>query len=321
MKIGVYTAMFQDLSLVELAPYIAGLGYEMVEIPIYYGSKHLDIEDVLHGNTHQIKEVLNRSNLTISALNNAKCGQLVLGPLDASTNSWAPTNDPLGKVKFGIESMKNAARAAVELNVPVVTTFVGTSVWDKWYIYPDTNEQLYEEAWEVFAERWGSILQTFKEYGVKLAIEVHPNEMVYNVETAERALKELGAYQEFGFNLDPSHFIWQLIDPVVFIKKFNNRIYHVHAKDGELQKDELSRSGVIPTGSWMRIDRGFRFRVPGWGNVEWRRVISALAQVGYDYVISYEHEDPVMSREDGCEKCIEFLRPLIIKKPLERVWW
>lgn len=321
MKIGIFTAMFRDLSLDQLAAYVSGLGYEMLEIPIWHGSPHLDTPEILRGNTKKIKETLKKNQLTISALNNAKSGQLVLGPLDASTDDWAPTKDPAAKVQFAMESMKNAARVAAELEVPVVTSFVGSAVWDKWYIYPAANEHLYEQAWEVFTERWSAILKIYKEYGIQLAVETHPNEMIYNIETAARALQELGHYQEFGFNLDPSHFIWQLIDPVIFIKTFGPRIYHVHAKDGELQQDELRRSGVIPTGSWTRIDRGFRFRVPGWGDVQWRKFISALAQAGYNYVISYEHEDPVMSREDGCEKCIEFLKPLLIKKPLEQVWW
>jgi len=114
---------------------------------------------------------------------------------------------------------------------------------------------------------------------------------------------------------------WQGIDPVVFIKKLGDRIYHAHAKDAELVKENLATSGVIPTGSWMRPGRGFRFRVVGWGDVNWKRVMTALLEVGYDYVLSYEHEDPVMSREDGCEKCIAFLKPLIIKAPLKQVWW
>ena len=150
---------------------------------------------------------------------------------------------------------------------------------------------------------------------------MHPRQIAYNVETERKAVDMVDGRPEFGFNFDPSHLAWQLIAPVIFIKTFGDRICHCHAKDAELQTDEVARSGVIPTGGWMRPDRGFRFRVPGWGDVNWRRVITAMATVGYDYVLSYEHEDPVMSREDGCEKCIEFLRPLIIKKRLEQVWW
>ncbi|MCS7142155.1 MAG: TIM barrel protein, partial [Candidatus Nitrosocaldus sp.] len=122
-------------------------------------------------------------------------------------------------------------------------------------------------------------------------------------------------------NFDPSHLVWQLIDPVVFIKKFGDRIYHSHAKDGELVEENVRISGVTSHGSWTRPTRGFRFRIPGWGQVPWKRVITAFAEVGYDYVLSYEHEDPVMSQDDGLEKTIEFLRPLIIKKRLENIWW
>jgi sugar phosphate isomerase/epimerase len=321
MKIGISTFLFPDWSLEQVAKYVAALGYEMVELPIWEGNKHLDMTAVLKGQGKVIRKMLAEHGLAISAINNATAGQLVLGPHDQSTDAWAPSNVPEEKVKYGIERMKMAAQAASELEVPVVTGFVGSHVWDKWYIFPPMNEQLYEAGWQVFAERWGEILDIFKQYGVKFALEVHPTEIAYNIETAAQALKALDHRPEFGFNFDPSHFVWQLIDSVIFIKTFGERIFHCHAKDAELQEDEVHRSGVIPTGGWMRPDRGFRFRVPGWGQVNWRRIITALVTVGYDYVLSFEHEDPVMSPEDGAEKAIEYLRPLMIKKPLQNVWW
>ncbi|NIM99678.1 MAG: TIM barrel protein [candidate division Zixibacteria bacterium] len=321
MKIGVFTVLYDDKPLEEVAAYASGLGYEMVELAAWKGSNHIDIDEVLKGNTKDLKETLNKYNLEISALSNHLEGQLVLGPLDESTDDWAPSKDPEEKVKYGMKRMKDTARAAAELGVPVVVGFTGSPVWGQWYIFPPKNEEMYEKGWELFAERWNEILDTFKEVGVKFALEVHPTEIAYNIETSEKALEVLAHRKEFGFNFDPSHFIWQMIDPVIFIKKFGDRIYHAHAKDSELQEDEVSRSGVIPTGGWMRPNRGFRFRIPGWGQVNWRRVMTALLTVRYDYVLSYEHEDPVMSREDGCEKTIEYLRPLIIKKPLEEVWW
>lgn len=321
MKIGISTFLFPDWPLEHVAKYAASLGYEMVELPIWKGSNHLDMTAVLKGEGKAVRDMLAEYGLGISAINNATAGQMVLGPLDASTDAWAPSKVPEEKVKYGMEQMKLAAQAASELEVPVVTGFVGSHVWDKWYIFPPLNEQLYEAGWQVFADRWGEILDVFQQYGVKFALEVHPTEIAYNIETAEQALKALDYRPEFGFNFDPSHLHWQLIDPVIFIKTFGDRIFHCHAKDAELQQDEVPRSGVIPTGGWMRSNRGFRFRVPGWGQIDWRRVITALVTVGYDYVISFEHEDPVMSPEDGAEKAIEYLRPLMIKKPLKNVWW
>ena len=321
MKIGIFTALFGDWPLEKVARYVAGLGYTAVELPAWAGSRHLDLNDILHGGGPKLKKLLADNGLSISALCHGVAGQLSMGPHDSSTDVWAPGMSPEQKVAYAVEQLKMTARAAAELEVPVVTGLIGSHVWDKWYIFPPANEKLYEEGFTLFAERWNPVLDEFRKCGVKWGLEVHPTGIAYNIETALMAVKALGDRPEFGFNFDPSHLVWQLIDPVIFIKTFGPKIFHCHAKDAELQEDEVHRSGVIPTGSWTRMDRGFRFRVPGWGQVNWRRVITALVSVGYDYVMSFEHEDPVMSPEVGAEKAIEHLRPLMIKKPLTRVWW
>jgi len=321
MKIGIFTALFGEWPLEKVAAHVAGLGYEAVELPAWAGNPHFDLEDALKGGGKRVRKMLADHGLVISALNCSIGGQLTLGPHDASTDPWAPGMSAAEKVAYGKEQILKTARAASEMEIPIVAGLIGSSVWDKWYIFPPANEKMYEEGVALFAERWNPILDELKKLGMKWAVEVHPTGIAYNIETAQMALAALGNRPEFGFNFDPSHLVWQLIDPVIFIKTFAERIFHCHAKDAELQEDEVRRSGVIPTGGWMRPDRGFRFRVPGWGQVNWRRVITALVSAGYDYVLSYEHEDPVMSPEDGAEKAIEYLRPLIIKKPLKKVWW
>jgi sugar phosphate isomerase/epimerase len=321
MKLGIFTVLFGDQPLEKVAAYVASLGYQAVELPAGPLSTHLDMHDILHGGARKVKKIASDNGLVISALSNGIAGQLSMGPLDSSTDAWAPGMSPEQKVAFAVQSLKDSARAASELEVPVITGLIGSHVWDKWYIFPPANEKLYEEAFQVFADRWNPVLDEFGKCGVKWALEVHPTGIAYNIETAQMALKALDDRPEFGFNFDPSHLHWQLIDPVIFIKTFGSKILHCHAKDAELQEDEVRRSGVIPTGSWRRPDRGFRFRIPGWGQVDWRRVITALVSVGYDYVMSFEHEDPVMSPEDGAEKAIEYLRPLMIKRPLSKVWW
>lgn len=320
MKIGIFTVLFNDKPLEDVLKYVSGLGYEAVELAAWKGSRHLDINKVLKGGATKYKKAVERHGLFISSLSNHLEGQLVLGPLDSSTDDWYK-GSPEEKVKYGMERMKKTAEAAAALDVPVVNGFIGAPNWGAWYIFPPAYEKIYEKGFETFAERWGEILDVFAAHGIRFAHEVHPQEQAYNIETAEQALKAINGKKEFGFNFDPSHFVWQGIDPVIFIKKFGDRIYHAHAKDAELVRENLPTSGRIPTGAWRRLGRGFRFRVVGWGDVEWKRVMTALLEVGYDYVLSYEHEDPVMSAEDGCEKCIAFLKPLIIKKPLEKVWW
>lgn len=321
MKLGIFTALFQDRPLGQVLRMAAELGYEMVELPCFRGNPHVDVDTVIEDRGRSLKRLVRGFGLEISALANARESQLILGPHDWTMDKWAPVQDVEGRIQYGIERLKRTARAAAMLEVPVVNGFSGSPVWDKWYNFPSTNEDAYERGWQLFAERFNPILDVFKEYGVRYAYEVHPTEIAYNLETAERALEVLNHRPEFGFNFDPSHLIWQGIDPVVFIKRLGKYIYHAHAKDGEVQADEVSRSGVLSGGSWTRPDRGFRFRVPGWGNVDWRRVMSALVAAGYDYVLSFEHEDPVMSPEDGAEKAIAFLKPLVVKKPLRGVWW
>jgi len=319
MKIGVFTFLYNDTPLEKVLRYVSGLGYESVELPAWRGS-HFNIERVLNGGAQEVKRLIERYNLTISGISNHYEGQLVLGPHDSSTD-FIYEGTAEEKIRYGVERMKKTAEAAKLLDVPVVNGFIGCPNWGAWYTFPAEYERIYNGFFEVFTERWGEVLDHFAANGVKFAHEVHPQELAYNVETAEMAVKAINGRREFGFNFDPSHLVWQLIDPVVFIKRFGDRIYHSHAKDGELVKENLPISGVIPTGSWMRMSRGFRFRVPGWGDVPWRRVITALVEVGYDHVLSFEHEDPVMSREDGLEKALEFLKPLIIKRRLEKTWW
>ena len=143
-----------------------------------------------------------------------------MGPLDSSTDAWAPGMSPEQKVAFARSRSSRPARAASELEVPVVAGLIGSPVWDKWYIFPPANEKLYEEGVALFAERWNPILDELQEVGVKWALEVHPTGIAYNIETAQMALEALGNRPEFGFNFDPSHLVWQLIDPVIFIKTF-----------------------------------------------------------------------------------------------------
>ena len=325
MKIGILTVLYNDRPLEEVASHVAGVGYEMVELPAWPGATHFDSQRAVRETQYgrEVKRMLADRGLGISALSDHMSGQMVLPFANAAIDSYAETSDKEEMVRRGREHLLNTARAASALEVPVVCGFFGSTVWEAWYMWPPEMAQVYERGWELFVERWSPILDEFAKLGVRFAHEVHPTEIAYNIHTSEEAIRRLGR-DDWGFNFDPSHFIWQMIDPVVFVKTFGDRILHVHAKDFELQRDVLSHDGVLSTGSWRRLDRAARYRVPGWGDVEWRRVISALVEVGYDYVLSFEHEDPVMSEDDGVEKAIEYLRPLMIKKPLSpdtTAWW
>jgi sugar phosphate isomerase/epimerase len=233
--------------------------------------------------------MIEKCGLSISALSNHLEGQLVLGPHDQSTDIWFK-GTPEEKIKYGTDRLKKTAEAAAALDVPVVNRFIGAPNWGAWYIFPST----FELGFELFVERWGPILDFFADHCVKFAHEIHPPEQAHNIETAEKAVQVIGGKKEFGFNFDPSHFVCQGIDPVVFIKKFGNRIYHCHAKDAELVKENLALAGNMSTGDWRRPGRGFRFRVVGWSNVKWKRIITVLSEaraiLGSDQILCASHD-------------------------------
>ena len=315
MKIGLFTATFLDKKLEEVCAMAAGLGYQAVEIPAFAGNPHLDIEEIVKGsNAKALQKMVSGHGLIISALANHPEGQIVLGPYGKDTDAiFKGTKEE--KITFGTERMIKTAAAANALNVPVVTGFLGCENFGRFFPWP------YSKGWadmeQEMVERWGKVLDKFREYGVKFAHEPHPNELVYDVDSALRAVELLDNRKEFGFNFDPANLIYLDINVETFIDQLKGHILHVHAKDGEVVEHNLKRSGRIPQGDWQRLGRGFRFRIPGWGSVPWKKVITELAMIGYDYVMSYEHEDVTMSRQDGITKTIAYLKPLLIDKPYE----
>ncbi|MGC8778248.1 MAG: sugar phosphate isomerase/epimerase family protein [Candidatus Caldatribacteriaceae bacterium] len=316
LKIGFFTANYLNEPLEQVLDRAIGWGYEAVEIPAFHGSPHLDVEMILRDSSYvkRLKRMVNERGLFISALSNHPEGQLILGPHGKDTDAiFAGT--PEEKIRFGMERMVKTAQAANALEVPVVCGFIGCENFGRFFPWPYSKG--WEEMEEKFVERWGKVLDEFEKYGVKFAHEPHPNELVYDVYTAKRSLDLMKDKKAWGFNFDPANLIYLGIDVVNFVQAVGPKIYHVHAKDGEIVEHNVRKDGLIPTGPWTRIDRGFRFRIPGWGSVPWKRVITELALVGYDYVLSYEHEDVTMSREDGATKTIEFLKPLLIKAPYE----
>jgi sugar phosphate isomerase/epimerase len=144
---------------------------------------------------------------------------------------------------------------------------------------------------------------------VRFALEVHPTEIAFDLYTAERALAALDRREEFGFNFDPSHLVWQGIDPVEFLRAFPDRIYHVHVKDAAVTLN--GRSGVL--GSHLPFGdgrRGWDFRSPGRGSVPFEEIIRALNQIQYAGPLSVEWEDPGMDREAGAREACQFVKQL-----------
>jgi sugar phosphate isomerase/epimerase len=166
-----------------------------------------------------------------------------------------------------------------------------------------------EEGFRQFADRWNPILDVFGECGVRFALEVHPTEIAFDLVTARRALDALGNREEFGFNFDPSHLIWQGVDPVAFLRAFPDRIYHVHIKDALVTLN--GESGILASHlNFGDPRRGWDFRSPGRGGVNFEEIIRALNEVGYQGPLSIEWEDSGMDREHGAREAAEFTKRL-----------
>ncbi|MEM2925866.1 MAG: sugar phosphate isomerase/epimerase [Candidatus Bathyarchaeia archaeon] len=321
MKIGLFTVLYNDQPLDQVLDHLSKLGYQAVEIATWKGSTHIDLDAILKGGASAYRRNIEGRGFIISSLSTHLDGQLVLGPLDESTDDWFK-GSPDEKVRYGTERVKKAIEAATALEVPVINSFTGCPNWGKWYIFPPANERIWEGYWSLYRERWLPILDYAKDHDIKIAFETHPQEMNYNLETAKRLIEVSENHPSVGFNYDPSHFLWQQMDPTAFIYELGKRIFHMHAKDVECLPYSTSRTGALVTGSWSRGARAVRFRTVGWGQVPWKPVITALLEVGYNYVASVEHEDPTMSRASGVAQAIQFLKPLLQVEPPEvKPWW
>ena len=307
-----FTGQWADMPVEELAKKAAEWGYDGLELACW--GNHFHPADAAENPEycHERKALLQKYGLQCWAISNHLAGQLVLDNIDERHYQFAPA-DLAGKPEearaWAIEAMKDSARAARNLGIEVVCGFTGSSIWNLVYSFPPVAPDQIEEGFKLLAERWNPILDVFGECGVKFALEVHPTEIAFDIVTAERAVEALGGRREFGFNFDPSHLQWQGVDPVCFIEAFGDRIYHVHMKDAAVTLN--GRTGIL--GSHLNFgdaDRGWDFRSPGRGDVDFEEIIRALNRVGYDGPLSVEWEDSGMDREHGAEEACEFVRRL-----------
>jgi sugar phosphate isomerase/epimerase len=204
-------------------------------------------------------------------------------------------------------------RAADKFGVNVVNGFTGSSIWHLLYSFPPVDPATIDEGYKDFERRWTPILDAFQKEGISFALEVHPTEIAFDVSSTQRALDAVKGHKAFGFNFDPSHFGYQGVDYVDFIRTFQGRIFHVHMKD-VYWSSIARRSGVF--GGHLPFnhpDRFWDFRSLGRGGIRFEEVIRALNEVGYNGPLSVEWEDGGMDREAGAAEAAAFVRRIDFK--------
>lgn len=181
-------------------------------------------------------------------------------------------------------------------------------------MYPPVSAAVIADGYEDFARRWGPIIDVFDEVGVKFALEVHPSEIAYDYWTTRAALDAIGNREGFGINWDPSHMIWQGIDPAVFLTDFASRIYHVHCKDTRTHFD--GRNGRLSSHlPWDDPRRGWTFTSAGLGDADLEGYFRTLNQIGYPGPISIEWEDSGMDRLTGAPLALAYARDHVYDPP------
>jgi sugar phosphate isomerase/epimerase len=320
MKLGLFTPVFGKLPLKEMLTKVRSLEkIRAIELGTgsWPGSDHVEVDRLLkdEGCARDFKKTIADAGLSISALS---CHGNTLHP------------DP-ALAKQEDDVFRKTVRLAERLEVPVINTFSGcpgdsegakhpnwvTTAW------PPEFLDVLEWQWEKKAiPYWVEAEKFAAQHGVKVALEAHPGFIVYNVETALKLRQATGKH--LGVNFDPSHFFWQGVDVPTAIRALGDAIFHVHAKDVAIDRQNVATNGVIDAKSYRRMaERSWLFRSVGWGHdeLEWKRIISALRMVNYDYVMSIEHEDALASIDEGLKAAIDLLSRAILTEPPVEAWW
>lgn len=318
MKLGLYTALFVDISLDEVIRRVRPLGIEALEFATgNYGAPTFLHPDWLDqpARLRELRQKLEDAGLIISALG---CGGNVLHPDPQVGQKHAETHrrTVLLAEALGVQTVINFSGCPGDSENAHYPNFV-TVAWP-----PDYPALLRWQWEEKVIPYWREQAQFARDHGVRIAIEMHPGFVVYSPETLLHLRAEAGS--NIGCNFDPSHLFWQGIDPCLAVRALGDAIYHVHAKDTRVYESRTLLNGVLDTKPYGdEAHRSWIFRTVGFGHGPefWNDFISTLSMVGFDGVISIEHEDSLMSVEDGLEKAAAFLRPILIRKRPGAIWW
>lgn len=320
MKLGLFTPALGKLDTRQMLAKVRTLGkVQAIELGTggWPGCDHLDLDGLLNDShaADAYGQTIADAGLTISALS---CHGNPLHP----DRKIAECYD---------EVFKKTVCLAKRLEVPVVVTFSGCpgdsddAKHPNWVTTPWPPEflEVLDWQWEKKAiPYWTDRARFAADHGVRVALEAHPGFIVYNVETLLRLRAAAGP--NLGINFDPSHFFWQGVDAPAAIRALGDAIFHVHAKDVALNPQNVAVNGVIDTKTYRRMaDRAWLFRSVGWGHgeLEWKRIVSALRLTGYDYVMSIEHEDALASVDEGLQAAVDLLSRVILTEPPVDAWW
>lgn len=320
MKLGVFTVLFSGKPFEQTLEYLSNMGVQAVEVGTggYPGKAHGNPEILLKDDKlcAQFKDTISKYNLELSALS---CHGNPVHPQEEIASQFR-------------QDFENTVLLAEKLGLDRVITFSGCpgdhpgAKYPNWVTcpWPDDFLKVLEYQWnDVLIPYWEKAVRFANDHGVtRIALEMHPGFCVYNPESLLKLRKAVGS--TIGANYDPSHLFWQGIDPVASIRNLQGAIYHFHAKDTGIDKQNTAVNGVLDTKHYgEELKRSWIFRTVGYGHSYevWNDIISNLRMTGYDDVLSIEHEDSLMSSEEGLEKAVRFLKNVLVFKESGEMTW
>jgi sugar phosphate isomerase/epimerase len=318
VRVGVFTPLLSQFPLPDVLRKLKSHQIATVELGTgnYPGDAHCKLSMLEDATAlREFKAVIDGEGFSISALS---C-------------HGNPLHPEAVRAEHDREVSRKTILLAEKLGVPVVIDFSGcpgdspNSIRPNWVTCPWPPEYLETLKWqwdEVAAPYWIEQAKFTADHGVKIAIEMHPGFLVYNPETMLKLRAIAGP--AIGCNYDPSHMFWQGVDPIAAIRILGDAIFHVHAKDTQIYERNLPLTGVLDTKSYSdERNRAWIFRTCGYGHGEqwWREFVSTLRMYGYDNVLSIEHEDSLLSPEEGLARAASFLNGIVPKEPAATPWW
>jgi sugar phosphate isomerase/epimerase len=307
-----FTGQWADLPFETLCQKVSAWGYDGLEIACW--GDHMDVRKAATDAAYvqQKKAILKKYKLGCWALGAHLAGQCVGDLYDVRVDAFAPDavkGKPTEIRKWATEEMKFTAQAAKNMDCKVVTGFMGSPVWKFWYSFPPTTDEMIANAFQEILGLWTPVFDEFDKQGVKFALEVHPTEIAFDFYTAQRLLEVFKRRPTLGFNFDPSHLLWQGMQPHLFVREFADRVYHVHMKDVAVTLD--GKAGIFGSHlSFGDLRRGWNFRSLGHGHVNFEEIIRELNAAQYTGPLSVEWEDNGLEREFGAKESVDFVKKI-----------
>jgi len=311
--ITLFTGQWADLPVETICRKAKQFGYDGLELCCW--GDHIEIDKADQAYCDDRRQLLERYGLRLFSISAHLVGQAVCDIPDVRHKAMLPDyiwgdGEIEGIRQRAASEIIRAGQVAKRLGLEVVNGFTGSSIWHLLYSFPAVPPKMIEDGYQDFAKRWTPILDEYQKLGVKFALEVHPTEIAFDIETAKRALKAVNYHPAFGFNFDPSHLGYQGVDYVRFIYEFSDRIFHVHMKDVSWN-DHPGTIGVFGGHTeFGNNQRYWNFRSIGRGRIDFENIIRALNDIGYTGPLSVEWEDSGMERDRGATESCNFVKQI-----------